>query len=139
MTIYVLHDLGKTFLYVLQDGGRNHIWMVTPKPYSSIFLKFALFAEVTIRFCSHVYDFLLPDNKFSLCLFSTKRSRSIDGDLSKIDADGDTVRMNLSATLVIARKEFLGNLCTYDRLQVLSHSQLQLVIQIEGSKTYETG
>jgi hypothetical protein len=92
-------------LYVLQDGGRNHIWMVTPN-HTQATPKVDLFAKLPSGSepCGMTFT---PDNKFMFV--SIQHPSGGNSSTFQVDANGDTVRMNLSATLVIARKEFLGN------------------------------
>ncbi|NBG66478.1 alkaline phosphatase PhoX [Acidiluteibacter ferrifornacis] len=92
-------------LYVLQDGSRNHIWMVTPN-HTQVSPKVDLFAKLPSGSepCGMTFT---PDNKFMFV--SVQHPSGSNSSTYQIDAKGDTVRMNVSATLVIARKEFLGN------------------------------
>lgn len=96
-------DLGN--LYVLQDGDRDHIWMVGPShtqtsPKVDIFAKLPSGSES----CGMTFT---PDYKFMF--LSVQHPSGGNSSTFQIDANGDTTLMNISQTLVIARKEFLGN------------------------------
>lgn len=90
-------------LYVLQDGGRNHIWVVKPDhtqaaPKVEIFAKMPGNAEPTGMTFS-------PDNRFMFVSVQTPNGANT---ASVKDAAGLDVIFNKSTTLVIGRKEFLG-------------------------------
>lgn len=89
-------------LYVLQDGGRNHIWMVKPC-HTQQFPAVQLFA-VTPAGCEPTGMTFSPDKQFMFVSFQ-------EPDLNAkvmIDAAGNGVQFNKSTTVVIARREFLG-------------------------------
>ncbi len=89
-------------LYVLQDGGRNHIWMVKPC-HTQQFPAVELFA-VTPAGCEPTGMTFTPDYKYMFVSFQEP-----DANLTPmIDAAGDTVRFNKSTAVVIARDEALG-------------------------------
>ncbi len=94
---------GEGNLWVLQDGGKNYIWVVKnghtqASPKVSIFGTVPLGGEPTgITFS--------PDYKF---LFMSIQHPNTNNTLSTIDAAGATVKFNASTTIIIARKEYLG-------------------------------
>lgn len=90
-------------LYVLQDGGRNHIWMVRPC-HTQDHPQVELFA-VTPAGCEPTGMTLSPDNKF---MFVSMQHPSSSNSTQMIDASGNPVRFNKESAIVIARKEFLG-------------------------------
>ncbi len=89
-------------LYVLQDGGRNHIYMVPPC-HTQTNPAVKLFA-VTPAGCEPTGMTFTPDYKYMFVSFQHPDATNSFG----IDANGDTVRINKEAAVVIARKEFLG-------------------------------
>lgn len=96
-------DLGN--LYVLQDGSRNHVWMISPehtqaKPKVDIFAKLPSGSEP----CGMTFT---PDYKFMF--LSVQHPSGSNSSTFQVDAAGNMVDMSRSATLVIARKELLGD------------------------------
>lgn len=96
-------DLGN--LYVLQDGGRNHIWMVDPthtqaSPKVDLFAKLPAGSEP----CGMTFT---PDYKFMFV--SVQHPSGSNSSTTQTDASGYGATMGQSTTLVIARKELLGN------------------------------
>jgi len=89
-------------LYVLQDGDRNHIWMVRPC-HTQASPKVELFA-VTPAGCEPTGMTFSPDYKF---MFVSIQEPDANTKLMK-DAAGNQVAFNKSSTIVIARKEDLG-------------------------------
>lgn len=89
-------------LYVLQDGGRNHIYMVPPC-HTQTNPAVKLFA-VTPAGCEPTGMTFTPDHKYMFVSFQHPSASNSYG----YDANGDTVRINKEAAVVIARKEFLG-------------------------------
>ena len=92
-------------LFVLQDGSRNHIWMVRPghtqaNPQVELFFRTPAGGEPTGLTFS-------PDHKYAF--MSIQRPSASNASSYQIDAAGDTVRFDRAMTIVIARKEFLGN------------------------------
>lgn len=90
-------------LYVIQDGGRNHIWMVPPchtqtNPAVKLFMVTPAGSEPTGMTMS-------PDDKF---MFVSIQHPSSSNATEQIDATGRTVKFNRESAVVIARKEFLG-------------------------------
>ncbi len=99
----VFDNLGN--LYVLQDGSRNHIWMVGPShtqtnPQVDIFAITPSGSEP----CGMTFS---PDNKFAFV--SIQHPSGGNGSTTQTDASGYGATMAQSTTVVIARKEFLGN------------------------------
>lgn len=90
-------------LWVMQDGGKNFIWVVGPahtavKPAVRLFATTPLGSEPTgITFS--------PDNKFIFLSFQHPNSSNT---ASQTDAAGKSVVFNAATTVVIARKENLG-------------------------------
>ncbi|MBC7777148.1 MAG: DUF839 domain-containing protein [Phycisphaerae bacterium] len=90
-------------LWVLQDGGDNHIWMVKPshtaaKPKISLFATTPGGGEPTgITFT--------PNKRFMFLSF--QNPSIVNGD-TVLDVTGKRVVFNRGTTVVIARKEFLG-------------------------------
>tara|TARA_R110002049_G_scaffold296540_3_gene484716 strand:- start:3349 stop:7809 length:4461 start_codon:yes stop_codon:yes gene_type:complete len=96
-------DLGN--LYVLQDGSRNHIWMVTPNhtqasPEVDLFAKLPSGSEP----CGMTFT---PDYKFMFV--SVQHPSGSNSSTTQNDAAGFGATMGQSTTLVIARKELLGS------------------------------
>jgi secreted PhoX family phosphatase len=91
-------------LWVLQDGSRNHIWLVhndhTPdQPHISLFATTPIGSEPTgITFT--------PDYRY---LFLTIMHPSTANTAVQLDAANQNVTFNKTTTLVIARKEQLGS------------------------------
>ncbi len=94
-------------LWVLQDGSRNHIWVVAPThtaaaPQIRLFGKTPAGSEPTgITFT--------PDNKF---MFISFQHPSSGNTAVQTDAAGNSVIFNTSTTVVVARTEALGPLAT---------------------------
>lgn len=99
-------------LWVLQDGSRNHIWVVGPShtasnPAVRLFARTPAGSEPTgITFT--------PDAKFLFLSFQHPGANTI----SQIDASGTAVIFNTHTTVVIARKENLGTCPTITGLSV---------------------
>ena len=88
-------------LYVLQDGSRNHIWMVYPdhtqaNPKVEVFMVTPSGSEPTGMTFS-------PDYKY---MFLSIQSPS--GSIAQKDVAGTSFTHNNDVTLVIARKQYLG-------------------------------
>ncbi len=98
---------GEGNLWVLQDGGRNHIWVVGPThtaatPAVRLFGKTPAGSEPTgITFT--------PNNKF---MFISFQHPNVGNAGAQLDAAGVTVNFNTHTTVVIARKENLGPTAT---------------------------
>ncbi len=89
-------------LYVLQDGSRNHLWMVRPDhtqnaPKVELFVKTPAGSEP----CGLTFS---PDYRFGF--FSIQHPNG--SNVAQMDASGNMVAFNASATAVIARSEHLG-------------------------------
>ena len=89
-------------LYVLQDGDRNHIWMVRAC-HTQADPKVELFA-VTPAGCEPTGMTFSPDYKF---MFVSIQEPGNNAKVMK-DAAGNQVQFNKSSAIVIARKEDLG-------------------------------
>ncbi|UOQ71741.1 alkaline phosphatase PhoX [Hymenobacter cellulosilyticus] len=90
-------------LYVLQDGGRNHVWVVRPchteaNPAVEVF-------AVTPNGCEPTGMTFSPDEKF---MFISMQNPATTNTLATTDAAGQSVVFNKSTTLVISRKGILG-------------------------------
>ena len=90
-------------LYVIQDGGRNHIWMV-PFCHTQTNPAVKLFA-VTPAGCEPTGMTFSPDYKF---MFVSMQHPSGSNSTQMIDATGTPVIFNKESAIVIARKEYLG-------------------------------
>jgi hypothetical protein len=90
-------------LWVLQDGDRNHIWVVGASHTAAV-PNVRLFAT-TPQGSEPTGITFSPDYKF---LFISLQNPDGSNSLAQTDAAGQSVVFNTSTTLVIARKEFLG-------------------------------
>ncbi|MDZ7845787.1 MAG: DUF839 domain-containing protein [Owenweeksia sp.] len=93
-------DLGN--LWVLQDGGNDYIWIVRPNhtqsaPKVEIFMSAPVGAEPTGLTFS-------PDHRFGFVSIQHPSGSNTP----QMDATGNNVTFNASATIVFARKEHLG-------------------------------
>lgn len=96
-------------LYVIQDGGRNHIYMVPPchtqtNPAVKLFMVTPAGSEPTGMT-------MTPDDKF---MFVSIQHPSGSNATEQLDAAGRLVKFNRESAVVIARKEFLGPLAIKD-------------------------
>lgn len=90
-------------LYVIQDGGRNHIWMV-PYCHTQDNPAVKLFC-VTPAGCEPTGMTFTPDNRF---MFLSIQHPSSLNNYQQTDASGAPVIFNKESCIVIARKEYLG-------------------------------
>ena len=95
---------GEGNLWVLQDGGDNHVWVVAPthtaaNPAIRVFGNTPTGSEPTGITFSPDYNFL----------FISMQHPSASNTTPQADATGSDVVFNTHTTLVIARKEKLGN------------------------------
>jgi secreted PhoX family phosphatase len=90
-------------LYCIQDGGRNHIWMV-PACHTQMNPAVKLFA-VTPAGCEPTGMTFSPDFRF---MFVSMQHPSGSNSTVQIDATGSPVVFNKESAIVIARKEYLG-------------------------------
>ncbi len=90
-------------LYILQDGGRNHVWLVRPC-HTQAAPAVEIFA-VTPAGCEPTGMTLSPDERF---MFISMQSPNSTNALATTDAAGQSVVFNKSTALVIARKGALG-------------------------------
>jgi secreted PhoX family phosphatase len=94
---------GEGNLWAQQDGGRGHLWVIRPD-HTPTTPKVDLFAITPSGSESTGLTFT-PDFKYGFLSIQHPSS----GNATLItDAAGNTVRFNAAATIVIARKEFLG-------------------------------
>lgn len=90
-------------LYVIQDGGRNHVWMVSPchtqaNPDVKLFM-------VTPDGCEPTGMNFTPDHRFMF--ISIQHPSSSNAAVQK-DAAGNGVTFNKESLIVIARRGYLG-------------------------------
>ncbi|RYD53347.1 MAG: DUF839 domain-containing protein [Sphingobacteriales bacterium] len=90
-------------LYVIQDGGRNHVYMVPPchtqtNPAVKLFM-------VTPAGCEPTGMTFSPDNRF---MFISMQHPSSTNTTVQTDASGAQVKFNKESCIVIARKEMMG-------------------------------
>jgi secreted PhoX family phosphatase len=97
---------GEGNLWVLQDGGRNHIWVVGPTHTAGGTNDVRLFATTPAESEPTGITFS-PDFKF---MFISIMHPSTANSARQIDAAGNSVVFNKGTTLVIGRKEFLGKI-----------------------------
>ncbi len=98
---------GEGNLWVLQDGDRNHIWVVGPT-HTAASPQVRLFA--TTPFGSEPTGITFtPDYKF---MFISFQHPSTSNTVAQTDAAGASVVFNTHTTVVVARKENLGPLAT---------------------------
>lgn len=90
-------------LYVLQDGGRNHVWLVRPC-HTQAAPAVEIFA-VTPAGCEPTGMTFSPDEKF---MFISMQNPDKENTLATTDAAGQAVVFNKSTALVIGRKGTLG-------------------------------
>ncbi len=90
-------------LYVLQDGGRNHVWLIKSS-HTEATPAVELFA-VTPAGCEPTGMTFSPDEKF---MFISMQAPDRTNTEAVVDAAGQSVVFNKSTALVIARKEDLG-------------------------------
>lgn len=89
-------------LWVQQDGSRNHIWMVRPdhtqdEPKVELFMRTPTGSEPTGMTFT-------PDHRFMFVSIQHPSSSNVN----QPDASGNTIRFNLAATAIVARKDYLG-------------------------------
>lgn len=90
-------------LWVLQDGGRNHIWLIR-NGHSQAKPRVELFAT-TPAGCEPTGITFSPNFRYLFLSLQHPNSTNIE----QPDASGRMFKLNRSSTLVIARSEFLGN------------------------------
>lgn len=92
-------------LWVMQDGGRNHLWIVRPdhtqaSPKVEVFLQTPIAGEPTgLTFT--------PDFKYGFVSM-----QECDGQVAQQDISGKSETFNKSVALVFARNQFLGKTLT---------------------------
>jgi secreted PhoX family phosphatase len=101
-------------LYVLQDGGRNHVWLIKPC-HTAAAPAVELFA-VTPAGCEPTGMTFSPDGRF---IFISMQSPDATNTLATTDAAGQSVVFNKSTAIVIGRKGTLGTaLSTKGRVEL---------------------
>lgn len=91
-------------LWVTQDGGQNHIWVVSPNHSDSV-PAIKVFANTPLG-CEPTGINFSPDGKY---LFLSIQHPNGSNSLSQIDAEGQPITFNKGTTLVVARTENLGS------------------------------
>jgi secreted PhoX family phosphatase len=91
-------------LYVLQDGGRDHLWMVRPNhtqlnPEVELFMRTPSGSEPCGFQFTHDYRF---------GFLSIQHPSSSNSSTFQLDVNGDTLYFDRSTTVAIARREFLN-------------------------------
>ncbi|MDZ4845724.1 MAG: DUF839 domain-containing protein [Chitinophagales bacterium] len=90
-------------LWVTQDGGSNYMWVIRPN-HSPSSPAVEVFGG-TPKDCEPTGITFTPDGKF---MFLSFQHPATSNNGSQTDVAGNTVVLNKDATLVLARKEFLG-------------------------------
>ena len=96
---------GEGNLWVLQDGGRNHIWVVGPAHVAGGTNDVRLFATTPAGSEPTGITFT-PDYKF---MFISIQHPAGANTTTQTDAAGNTVIFNRATALIVARQEFLGS------------------------------
>lgn len=91
-------------LWVLQDGGRNHIWVVGPSHIPGGDNDIRLFATTPAGSEPTGINFT-PDYKY---MFMSIQHPDPTNSITQKDASGKDVTFNTHSTIVISRKEYLG-------------------------------
>ena len=97
---------GEGNLWVLQDGSRNHIWVISPA-HTQASPQVRLFAT-TPAGCEPTGITFTPDYKYMFLSFQHPNANTT----SQTDAAGTAVIFNTHTTVVIARTSALGPLAT---------------------------
>lgn len=92
-------------VWVLQDGSRNHIWMVTPN-HTQTAPDVELFARTPSGSEPCGFE-MTPDYRFGF--LSIQHPSSSNSSTFQLDVKGDTLRFDRSTSIVIGRQEFLGS------------------------------
>jgi uncharacterized protein len=129
---------GEGNLWVLQDGGRNHIWVVAPTHTAGGTNGVRLFATTPDGSEPTGITFS-PDYKF---MFLSIQHPSSGNAASQTDAAGNAVVFDRGTTLVIARQEFLGTAPLPIELlsfsgKVLENPQIELTWQMAHQELLE--
>lgn len=125
---------GEGNLWVLQDGGKNYIWVVK-SGHTQASPKVELFGTVPIGGEPTGITFS-PDYKF---LFMSVQHPYTNNTLTTVDAAGAIVKFNASTTIVIARRENLGatNLKTGFDEPAITSIDLSNPIKLYPNPTHE--
>ena len=132
---------GEGNLWALQDGGRNHLWVIRPdhtpaNPHVELFMTTPIGSEPTGLTFS-------PDFRYG---FISIQHASGSNSVLKTDAAGNPVRFNANTTFVFARKEYLGaaavapvfdlgpdrTLCAGDSVQLKAYTGADAVVSFQG-------
>ena len=132
---------GEGNLWSLQDGGRNHLWVIRPdhtpaNPHVELFMTTPAGSEPTGLTFS-------PDFRYGFLSFQHANSGNT---LTQTDAAGNAVRFNANTTLVFARKEYLGasavlpafelgadrTLCAGDSVRLRAYTGRDAVVRFRG-------
>jgi uncharacterized protein len=129
---------GEGNLWILQDGGRNHIWVVGPTHVPSGTNDVRLFATTPAGSEPTGITFT-PDYKF---IFISIQHPNGTNAASQTDATGNALVFNKGTTLVIARQEFLGTQPLPIELQsftgqIINKNQVELKWQIQDKQFLE--
>ncbi|MFN0175627.1 MAG: alkaline phosphatase PhoX [Saprospiraceae bacterium] len=117
-------------LWVLQDGGENHIWVVRPS-HTATNPKISLFATTPAGSEPTGITFT-PDYRF---MFLSLQHPSIVNRDTALDVTGKRIVFNRGTTLVIARKESFG-MGEFPKTEPLSYnSVIELKLAPNPSKT----
>jgi len=125
-------------LWVLQDGGNNHIWVITPT-HTQALPEVRLFGK-TPSGCEPTGITFSPDFNF---LFITFQHPSGSNSTSQTDAASASVIFNTHTTVVIARSENLGSPITlpvtfssFEAKQESDHVNLKLKVFRPSNHAY---
>lgn len=115
-------------LYVIQDGGRNHIWMVPPchtqsNPAVKLFMVTPAGSEPTGMT-------MTPDDKF---MFLSIQHPSNANATEQLDAAGRLVKFNRESAVVIGRKEFLGPLAIKNQPDTTEPNSIPFIGELIGN------
>lgn len=94
---------GEGNLWVTQDGGRNHIWVVAPG-HTTASPQIRVFANTPLG-CEPTGITFSPDYRF---MFMSLQHPASGNTQAMTDATGSSIVFNKDATIVIARAENLG-------------------------------
>lgn len=130
---------GEGNLWILQDGGRNHIWVVGPSHTPGGTNDVRLFATTPVGSEPTGITFT-PDYKF---MFISLQHPSGSNSTPKTDAAGNVVVFNKATMMVVARQEFLGTSSLPIELQdftahILNKNKVSLKWLIQDRQSLQT-
>ena len=130
---------GEGNLWVLQDGGRNHIWVVGPAHVAGSTNDVRLFATTPAGSEPTGITFT-PDYKF---MFISIQHPAGANTVAQTDAAGNTVVFNRPTAMVVARQEFLGSSNLTIELQdftanILNKNQVELKWRVQDKQFIQT-